>query len=122
MPRKKGIRGDWLLEHDLLNQDYDRRITRGQVKLGRSDAVRRTFNLLETRFEAVDMEGDASTRARVKALIRRDRRVATGRRDDTRRSRLPVWSSFRIRGYRPFDRLCRLGDLSGFEVGSGVAT
>jgi DNA-binding SARP family transcriptional activator/LysM repeat protein len=60
-----------LLEHDLFNEDLYRRIMRGQARLGRLDAARRTFNLLETRFEAIDMAIDPSTRALVQALTRR---------------------------------------------------
>lgn len=60
-----------LLEHDLFNEDLYRRIMRGQARLGREDAVRRTFNLLETRFEAADMEVDPSTRELVQGLTRR---------------------------------------------------
>lgn len=60
-----------LLEHDLFNEDLYRRIMRGQARLGRLDAVRRTFILLETRFEAIDMEIDPSTRTLVQALTRR---------------------------------------------------
>ena len=60
-----------LLEHDLFNEDLYRRIMRGQARLGRLDAARRTFNLLETRFEAIDMEIDPSTRTLVHALTRR---------------------------------------------------
>ncbi|ACU75725.1 transcriptional regulator, SARP family [Catenulispora acidiphila DSM 44928] len=59
-----------LLEHDLFNEDLYRRIMRGQARLGRHDAVRRTFNLLETRFEAVELVVDASTRALVRTLTR----------------------------------------------------
>jgi DNA-binding SARP family transcriptional activator len=71
-----------LLEHDLFNEDLCRRIMRGQVKLGRPDAVRRTFNLLETRFESVDMEVDASTRGAGAGPCSKDRRVATAGRND----------------------------------------
>jgi len=60
-----------LLEHDLFNEDLYRRIMRGQARLGRHDAVRRTFNLLETRFEAVELVVDPSTRALVETLTRR---------------------------------------------------
>lgn len=60
-----------LLVHDLFNEDLYRRIMRGQARLGRLDAVRRTFILLETRFEAIDMEIDPSTRTLVQALTRR---------------------------------------------------
>ncbi|MBS2545493.1 LysM peptidoglycan-binding domain-containing protein [Catenulispora sp. NL8] len=60
-----------LLEHDLFNEDLYRRIMRGQARLGRHDAVRRTFNLLETRFEAVELVVDPSTRTLVQALTRK---------------------------------------------------
>ncbi|WP_370340130.1 bacterial transcriptional activator domain-containing protein [Catenulispora sp. MAP5-51] len=60
-----------LLEHDVFNEDLYRRIMRGQARLGRLDATRRTFNLLETRFEAIDMEIDPSTRTLVHVLTRR---------------------------------------------------
>jgi len=60
-----------VLEHDLFNEDLHRRIKRGQARLGRLDAARRTFNLLETRFEAIDMEIDPSTRTLVHVLTRR---------------------------------------------------
>ena len=60
-----------LLEHDLFNEDLYRRIMRGQAELKRFDAVRRTFDLLEKRFEANDMEIDPDTRAMVQALTRR---------------------------------------------------
>lgn len=60
-----------LLEHDLFNEDLYRRIMRGQARLGRLDAARRTFNLLETRFEAIGMSIDPSTRTLVQALTRR---------------------------------------------------
>lgn len=60
-----------LLEHDLFNEDLYRRIMRGQARLGRLDAVRRTFNLLETRFEALELDIDPSTRALVHALTRK---------------------------------------------------
>jgi DNA-binding SARP family transcriptional activator len=62
---------DTLLKHDLFNEDLYRRIMRGQARLGRLDATRRTFNLLETRFEAIDMKIDPSTRSLVQALTRR---------------------------------------------------
>jgi DNA-binding SARP family transcriptional activator len=60
-----------LLEHDLFNEDLYRRIMRGQARLGRSDAVRRTFNLLEVRFEALGMEVDQETRDLLVALTRK---------------------------------------------------
>ncbi|WP_194924899.1 BTAD domain-containing putative transcriptional regulator [Catenulispora pinisilvae] len=60
-----------LLEHDLFNEDLYRRIMRGQARLGRLDAARRTFNLLETRFEAIDMQIDPSTRTLIHSLTRR---------------------------------------------------
>ena len=60
-----------LLEHDLFNEDLYRRIMRGQARLGRSDAVRRTFNLLEVRFEALDMEVDQETRDLLVTLTRK---------------------------------------------------
>ena len=60
-----------LLVHDLFNEGLYRRIMRGQARLGRVDDVRRTFILLETRFEAIDMEIDPSTRTLVQALTRR---------------------------------------------------
>jgi len=60
-----------LLDQDLLNEDLYRRIIRAQASLGRRDAVRRTLNLLDVRFEAAGFEVDPSTYALADQLTRR---------------------------------------------------
>lgn len=60
-----------LLEQDLLNEDLYRRIMRAQASLGRRDAVRRTLNLLDVRYEAAGFEVDPSTYALADQLTRR---------------------------------------------------
>lgn len=59
-----------LLDHDLLNEDLYRRIMRTQARLGRRDAVRRTLNLLDVRYEAAGFEVDPSTYALADELTR----------------------------------------------------
>ncbi|MBS2545363.1 LysM peptidoglycan-binding domain-containing protein [Catenulispora sp. NL8] len=60
-----------LLEQDLLNEDLYRRIMRAQASLGRRDAVRRTLNLLDVRYEAAGFEVDPSTYTLADQLTRR---------------------------------------------------
>ncbi|MEY9935313.1 DNA-binding SARP family transcriptional activator [Catenulispora sp. GP43] len=60
-----------LLDQDLLNEDLYRRIMRAQASLGRRDAVRRTLNLLDVRFEAAGFEVDPSTYTLADQLTRR---------------------------------------------------
>ena len=85
-----------------FNEDLHRRIMRGKARLGRLYAARRTFNLLEKRFESIDMEVGLSTRADQGVDPWKHRVAARGR---------TVRSRSAIGGYQLSRRLCKLGAL-----------
>lgn len=62
------------IEHDTFAEPLYRHIMRLQARLGRPDAVRRTFGLLESRLVEIDAEPEEETCQLVRSLMRSSKR------------------------------------------------
>nr|WP_241755938.1 BTAD domain-containing putative transcriptional regulator [Actinomadura sp. RB99] len=62
------------IEHDTFAEPLYRHIMRLQARLGRPDAVRRTYGLLEARLAAIDAEPEEETSQLVHSLMRSSKR------------------------------------------------
>ncbi|MFB4302235.1 BTAD domain-containing putative transcriptional regulator [Actinomadura sp. NTSP31] len=62
------------IEHDAFTEPLYRHIMRLQARLGRPDAVRRTYGLLESRLVEIDAEPEEETSQLVRSLMRSSKR------------------------------------------------
>lgn len=70
---------DQAIRNDPYSEELYRRIMRIQADLGRSDAIRRTYRLLETRLTDLDVEPDDTTDRLLHELLGRESSAESGR-------------------------------------------